>query len=105
MVLDFKKHVAKKFFLLVCIVWVIGSGGVSGSDDSIDRNVWVFCGQSNSQGWSLLKAPIETDLRSLGVAIESYYTDGTVHPNARLFNKEPHKVGHWLEYELKKQAI
>lgn len=30
-----------------------------------DLDVWIFAGQSNSQGWALLKAPVEPDSRIL----------------------------------------
>ena len=39
---------------------------------------------------------VKSDLRSLGVAIESYYTDGNMYPYAWVFNKKPHQVGHWF---------
>jgi sialate O-acetylesterase len=59
-------------------------------DTSAD--VWVFAGQSNSQGWGMLKAPVEPDPRILFFNSDNKWVVATEPLNPRFTSWVPHSV-------------
>jgi hypothetical protein len=54
---------------------VIAALAVAPTVDGVPADIWVFCGQSNSQGWALHKAPVESDSRILFLDADDHPTD------------------------------
>lgn len=57
-----------------------------------DADIWVFAGQSNSQGWGMLKAPVEPDPRILFFNSQNLWVVATEPLNPRFTSWVPDSV-------------
>jgi sialate O-acetylesterase len=60
--------------------------------DGQDADIWVFSGQSNSQGWGMLKAPVEPDPRILFFNADNRWVVAKEPLNPRFTNWDPDPV-------------
>lgn len=55
----------------------------------VPADIWVFCGQSNSQGWALYKAPVESDPRILFLDADDHWVRAEEPLNPRFHDWTP----------------
>jgi hypothetical protein len=60
--------------------------------DAENADIWVFSGQSNSQGWGMLKAPVEPDPRILFFNADNRWVIAKEPLNPRFTNWDPDPV-------------
>ncbi len=60
--------------------------------DQKEADIWVFSGQSNSQGWGMLKAPVEPDPRILFFSADNRWVVAKEPLNPRFTNWDPDPV-------------